>query len=929
MTILAKRFILFATFSIFGLISIVGSASELFELADKKFNQHQYDEAKIHLKNLLKEDPSNIPGRFLMVELLLAQEQSSLAQTELNIIEKLGGDYKQITLLRSKALLMQNKYNEILSLFDDNYIDQIYAAKMYVLKGMAHLGLRQLLLSEEAFEQALKLNPSNLDATLGLAQLKVNRFQYDAANKLVDQVLTTPFPPEKAWLLKAAIDQNLGYYEKALVSINKVLLENPENVNALILRATLLFELQNYTAAQDDALLILKKVPNEPRAKFIQAAIAVKDNDEVNSKKLIEEIAQTLSKISKEDLRSSPSYLYLAGVIFYQQNQYVLATEYFSQYLEIDNFNVSAKILLAQISMRQGDFETAKSQLVKANIQHSDNSQILTLLGVNYLELKQYESALIYFQEVKSRQPSARVDLQLAKTYLSLKQTDTAIQILTEGDFLGDHQVLAGLLLAKAYLQAGKQDLAIKIAIKLSLLEPENPEFQHHLGFVYQSVGDYEQAKLQYNKALELNKLHVKSIISLAQVTSTMGQPDKGLEQLQNALAISPNDIELLKAAADHLERMGLDGDATLMYQKALKQEPHSEALMINFASSLAKQGSYEDAIEAIKAFVLTQKKTDKIYILLGHLYINTKQVQLAIESYRDALKYDANKSQVYFYIAKAYQGDRKFTEAVAAYQKSIAWAPTSLGPTLALANYLNQKMRFNETIALLSAFDGGAKTSDRFYSVLAHTFFLNKNYDKAEQTYLKIKQSESVSTVSGLALVYQAINQQKKAIALIEKSLTTNANNLLLLSTLAEIYIKDKQWLKAEEIYTTILSLAKDQPMWLNNAAFIAMSQSKFEQAKAYAVRSVELVDSAPDSLDTLGWIYYLTEDYEQALPLLRKALAIDYSNVEIKYHMAMTLKALGQEREAFNLLREVVNSNVDFADKKQAKQVLDDWGK
>ena len=150
-----------------------------------------------------------------------------------------------------------------------------------------------------------------------------------------------------------------------------------------------------------------------------------------------------------------------------------------------------------------------------------------------------------------------------------------------------------------------------------------------------------------------------------------------------------------------------------------------------------------------------------------------------------------------------------------------------------------------------------------------------------------------------------------------------------MLLSTLAEVYVKSEQWSKAEEIYNQLLNHNESQPMLLNNAAFVAMSQSKFEQAKDYATRSVSLVENSPDSLDTLGWVYYLTKDYAQALPLLRKALAIDSSNVEIKYHMALTLKALGQDREAFNLLREVVNSQVDFSGKEQALQILESWVK
>tara|TARA_R110001583_G_scaffold193956_1_gene363760 strand:- start:520 stop:3300 length:2781 start_codon:yes stop_codon:yes gene_type:complete len=902
------------------------NASELFELANKKFNEHQYNEAKIHVKNLIKQEPSNIPARFLMVELLLANDQAILAETELNIIEGLGGDYKQITLLRSETLLKQNKYNEVLGLFDNNYIDKVFAAKMNVLKGLAHLGLRQLILSEEAYKQALVLNSNSLNAKLGLAQIKVNRFEYQDAKVLVEEVLNTPFPPEKAWFLKATIEQNLGNVEGALASINNVLLATSDDVSALILRATLLFELKDFNAAESDAALILTKVKNEPRAKFIQAAIAVKNNDITSSNILIEEVTNTLAKISKEDLFNNPSYLYLAGIIFYQQSQYVLAKDYFSQYIAIDNFNVSAKILLARISLEQGGFEEAKSQLVKANIQHSNNLQILTLLGVSYLELNQYEAALAYFLQAKQLKPSGRVDIQLAKAHLSLNQTASAIQLLKEGDFSDDQQVLAGFLLVKAYLKDRKAKPAIKIALQLSLLQPKNPNFQHHLGFVYQTIGDYENAKLQYERAIQLDKQNVKSIISLAQITSMLEQPDKGLAQLQSALGQLPNDIELLQAVASHLERMGQQEKATLMYANAFKQQPNSEVLMINYATSLGKQGHYVEAIEALKSFLLAQEKSANLYLLLGRLHLNNKQAKLAIDSYRDALKYEVNRSQVYFYIAQANQSERKFTDAVAAYQKSIAWAPESLGPLLSLAKYLNQELRSNEAIDVLLAFDGKAKTSPRYIETLAQSYFLNKQYKKAEQYYLKVDRTR-VSNIAGLALVYHKLDRQEDAISLLNEALKNSTNNLILMTTLAEIHIKNEQWQKAEEIYNQLINLNEKQPMLLNNAAFVAMSQAKFEQAKDYAQRSIALVGNTPDSLDTLGWIFYLTKEYDKALPLLREAMAIDYSNVEIKYHMALTLKALGQDREAFNMLREVVNSQRDFDNKAKALETLELW--
>jgi len=61
--------------------------------------------------------------------------------------------------------------------------------------------------------------------------------------------------------------------------------------------------------------------------------------------------------------------------------------------------------------------------------------------------------------------------------------------------------------------------------------------------------------------------------------------------------------------------------------------------------------------------------------------------------------------------------------------------------------------------------------------------------------------------------------------------------------------------------------------------------------------------------------------------LPLFRQALALDSSKLEIKYHLALTLKALDREKEAFNTLVEVVSSKRYFSEKILAQELLDSW--
>ncbi len=170
---------------------------------------------------------------------------------------------------------------------------------------------------------------------------------------------------------------------------------------------------------------------------------------------------------------------------------------------------------------------------------------------------------------------------------------------------------------------------------------------------------------------------------------------------------------------------------------------------------------------------------------------------------------------------------------------------------------------------------------------------------------------------------------QINKARKVLTKALKTNPNSLLLNTALAEIYTSNDDWPNADKIYQHLTTIFNAQPIVLNNAAFVALNVKDYDRALSLIQSSIAIAGEEPDSLDTMGWIYYQTQQFEQALPLFRKALAIDYSKQEIKFHLALTLKELNQNREAFTVLQEVVNSKRAFADKAKAKEVLDAWAK
>jgi tetratricopeptide (TPR) repeat protein len=184
-----------------------------------------------------------------------------------------------------------------------------------------------------------------------------------------------------------------------------------------------------------------------------------------------------------------------------------------------------------------------------------------------------------------------------------------------------------------------------------------------------------------------------------------------------------------------------------------------------------------------------------------------------------------------------------------------------------------------------------------------------------------------------GLHLVYKATKQQSnkatkrtnKAVDVLMKSLTESPNSLLSNTALAKLYIDQSQWHKADEIYQALVEQYPKHLVILNNASYVALNLSDYQRAEVLVKKSLALVDNQPDSLDTLGWIYYHRQKFNEALPLFRKALAINNSNPVVKYHLALALKALNRDNEAIKLMVEVVNS--DYSKKADADALLKQW--
>ena len=900
---------------------------KLYETARSALNDNKYSEALIHVKNILKTSPEHLASNILIAEILLAHGSASAAEAALTKAASLGANKKQLRLLFAESYIMQRQYNKTLDYLPEQTNDDKLAAKIYVLRGDAHLGLRQLKLSQNDYNTALAFNAKNIDAKLGLAQIAVNYFQFRQAGKLVDEVLSGYIPPIKAWNLKASIQQSLGYNELALNAINQALMIDKNNIQSLIFASTINIELQQFELAEQYADTVLKQVPNEPKAEFLKAMIQVRKNENAGFESSIEKVAQVLDHLSEDVLQSNPSYYYLASVILFHQQKYEAARQYIDAYLFIDENNINALTLAATIELVEKKPMQAKTLLSRANFLDPNNPKILSMLGMTYLELKQYEKAHFHLAKVKELKPDLGIaDTQLAQSYLATGMPGKAIKHLLTASAAEYDPTVVGLLLVESYIKSGEMDKGTSVAKNLAENMPDNANIQHHLGYIYQISGEIEKAKHQFEQALAIEPNHTKSIVSLANLDYQKGNADIAINRLKTALIISANDIDLITALSKLYNRTNNSAASIILLEEPFKLDKKNEALLKNLIVSYVGDKQLMLAIETLNTYLLNQRKTVELYIMLASLQIMNSDVNSAVSAYKSAIKQDGNKGTIYLLIAHAYQRFSKAPEAITAYKKSMAWDGDNDKAIIGLAQLYNAENDTDSAIKLIKSFEVSHQLSAQLVEVLANSYLRINQYRLAEIYYKKrIKLASNDSSVVGLNLIYRATKQTNKAVDLLTKSLNDSPNSLLLNTALAELYIDQSQWLNADKIYQTLVKLFPKQPAILNNASYVALNLSDYQRAEALVKKSLALVDNQPDSLDTLGWIYYHTKEFNKALPQFRKALAINNSNPAVKYHLALTLKALNRDKEAIKLMVDVVNS--DYSQKADADVLLKQW--
>lgn len=144
----------------------------------------------------------------------------------------------------------------------------------------------------------------------------------------------------------------------------------------------------------------------------------------------------------------------------------------------------------------------------------------------------------------------------------------------------------------------------------------------------------------------------------------------------------------------------------------------------------------------------------------------------------------------------------------------------------------------------------------------------------------------------------YNNTKQFDKALALLDRAIEGDSKNSYLYASKGYIYSLMDEFDKAESLFKKSIELDEKNAIALNNLAWLYCEhKTKLDDGVKYATKAVELDPRNDNYLDTLAEVYFLLEQYDDAIDVMKKAISINPNYTYLQQQLKKIERAKGEK--------------------------------
>jgi putative PEP-CTERM system TPR-repeat lipoprotein len=702
------------------------------------------------------------------------------------------------------------------------------------------------------------------------ARLRAAAQDLPGARKLVEELVKAHPKAHEGWLLQAALAQAAEDPEAAAQAYQQAQAVRKDVLGAYTGYVALLMSQKKFEEADKQLALLKAQYPEHPQTRVLEAQSQLRRNDIKGAR----ESAQAA-------LKAAPNYGFaqqLAGAVEYEAGALAQATAYLTKAQQLMPDSGPVRLLLAQTLLRSGDAPKALVTLQPLLEQKNVAATTLGLAAQAYQQQGDLARAEGLFKRAAALDPNdkrARVALALAQ----LGRGDAAGMEALQATAADDKGTLADLALINERMRRNELDAALKAIDALEKKTPNQVQAPLLRARVQMAQKQPDKARQSLEQAAKVEPVNLQAAAALADLDLRDKQYDAAAKRFDAALKADAGNVAALLALARIRQAAGAPpGEVGKKIEEAVRANPSEPSARLALVEHHLAQKNNSAALTAAQEAVAALPDNASVLAELARVQAVSGDLNQSISSLGQVAAKRPNSVQAQLMLADVQLAAKNFDAAIGALERARSLAPRDFNVAQRLAA---AQLAAGRGASALSTARALQKEKDMAVAGLV----LEGDVESAQRhgrealaAYRAALAKEPGSTAVAVKVHGALVSQDDKAgaAAFATKWQSDHAKDAGFMFHLSEVAIAQREYTLAETRLNEALKLRADDPIMLNNLAWVQV-QLKKPTAIEVAEKANQLRPDTPAFMDTLALALAANKQFDRAIELEKKVVALD----------------------------------------------------
>jgi tetratricopeptide (TPR) repeat protein len=418
------------------------------------------------------------------------------------------------------------------------------SSSAYLLLGRVYLTRGEHAAAEEAFDRALTLDPSNIEA-LGWAASRRQLADPQEARRLFERYLSSHPDADTVRSSLAEIQERQGDFSAAEESYKKIIQSDPSNGEARLGLAALYDARGEYPSAIRAYEDYLERHPDNVDVLTRLGQLYYSSGQWGQAGELFDR--------SLELAPDNNGIHFWRALVAQEEKQWELAVDHMARVAK-DNPEPGVLLRLASYYDHLGQKKESLRVLRQLQRKHPKNPDFMYYLALAYEDRGKTRTAIRWLNRAVAQNPNQpQFPFHLALNWDKRNRFDKAEEYLLRTIDLDPTHALALNYLGYSWVEKNQRlEEALPLIQRAVSLDPENPAYRDSLGWAFFRLKRYEEAEEVLGSVVYV--AHDPVVWShYGDVLKVLGREAEAVRAWQEGLLLSPDDPELLK-------RLGVEG---------------------------------------------------------------------------------------------------------------------------------------------------------------------------------------------------------------------------------------------------------------------------------------------------------------------------------------------------------------------------------